>query len=106
MKGAFNLDSVDIFVNVVSPGAYILSRDGKAADYVGRSDSNLADRIKKSAQEGRGYKYFWYEYTTSEEEAYYKECKWYHEYNPPDNDIHPAAPAGSNLKCPVYGCDN
>ena len=41
MRGAYTISSVDVYVKRGYSGAYILSRDGKAAHYVGRSDSDL-----------------------------------------------------------------
>lgn len=98
------ISQVDSYVTTTSPGAYILSRDGKAAHYVGRSDTDLASRIKASAKQELRYKYFWFEYTVSSMHAYYLECEWWHKYAPPDNDAHPAAPPGTSWRCPVAGC--
>lgn len=44
MEGPFPLNSVNIQVTRTSPGAYVLSRDGKTAHYVGRSDTGLAQQ--------------------------------------------------------------
>lgn len=100
MNGPFKLEDVDYMVSLTK-GAYILSRDGKTAHYVGRSDSNLRTRIKTSANEGRGYHFFWFETTTSPMKAHQLECEWYHKYSPPDNSIHPAVPGGTYWTCPV-----
>lgn len=51
MKGPYPLAEVDVRINANAMGVYILSRDGKGVHYVGRSDSDLIARIKKSAQE-------------------------------------------------------
>ena len=51
MEGPFPLNSVNIHVTRTSPGAYVLSRDGKTAHYVGRSDTDLAQRIVSSARQ-------------------------------------------------------
>jgi len=104
LLGPYPIDKVELYVTQSLPGVYILSRDGKTAAYVGRSDSDLALRIKQSIKEGDGYTFFWFEYTNSQKEAYIKECEYYHKYNPKDNKNHPAAPFGSNWKCPVVGC--
>jgi len=58
MRGRFPINEVDKFVIYISPGAYILSRDGRTAHYVGRSDSDVEDRTKRSAIERYGYRYF------------------------------------------------
>lgn len=104
LSGAHSISAVDRLVAAGSLGAYILSRDGRAADYVGRSDYDLRERIKASAQEGHGYRYFWFQYSTSAMDGYRLECLLYHEYRPADNSIHPAVPQGSNWRCPVTGC--
>lgn len=86
------------------PGVYLLSRDGIYVHYVGRSDSDLSNRIRSSARDGYGYKYFWYTTSSSAAAAYRLECELFHKYSPPDNQIHPDAPAGSYLRCPQPGC--
>jgi len=105
IKGRFPIDDVDRFVTLISAGAYILSRDGRTAHYVGRSDSDVGDRIKRSAAEGYGYRYFWFEYASSPMRAYQLECEWYHKFSPSDNSTHPAVPRGANWRCPVSGCE-
>lgn len=104
MKGPYSLSQVDSYVKRGSPGAYILTRDGKGAHYVGLSNTDLVSRIKNSAREEAGYQYFWFEYAISPMRAYYLECEWYHKYDPPDNTNHPAAPPGTSWRCPVPGC--
>lgn len=104
LLGPYPITLVDNYVTQDLPGVYILSRNGKTADYVGRSDANLSSRIKQSIKEGKGYTFFWFEYTNSIKEAFYKECEYYHKYNPPENTIHPSSPPGTNWKCPVVGC--
>lgn len=105
MQGSFLISNVRAHVKDGSIGAYILSRDGKIAHYVGRSEEDLRDRISRSASEGYGYKHFWFEYATSPVRAYYLECQWYHKYTPTDNSVHPAVPNGMNWRCPVAGCE-
>ena len=83
-------------------GAYILSKDGKTAHYVGRSDADLASRLM--SYRSSDYTTFWYEFSASVVLAYYLECEWYHKYHPADNQNHPAVPPGASWKCPVAGC--
>jgi hypothetical protein len=104
LTGPYRIEDVDKYVIYTSPGVYILSRNGKSADYVGRSDNDLASRILRSASEGIGYTTFWFEYTSSPRDAYYKECEYYHSYNPPDNSVHPAVPQNCNWRCPNGDC--
>ncbi len=105
MKGPYPISHIDSRITKISPGVYILSQDGRVAHYVGRSDTNLATRVKNSLTEGTDYKYFWFEYATSPMQAYYLECEWYHKYDPPNNANHPAAPPGTYWRCPVLGCE-
>lgn len=35
--------------------------------------------------------------------AFEKECHLYHDFNPPDNTVHPARPAGTQYLCPRCG---
>lgn len=104
MEGPHPISQVDSYVTKISAGAYILSHDGKVAHYIGRSDTNLASRIKSSAKERQGHKFFWFDYTTSPMRAYYLECEWWHRYTPADNTNHPTVPPGTYWKCPVFGC--
>lgn len=102
--GPYQINYVDYYIPLISPGVYILSRNGNTAAYVGRSDSNLSARLKQSSKEGYSYPFFWFEYTDSARDAYFKECEYYHRYNPQDNINHPAAPFGTNWKCSMMGC--
>lgn len=104
LMGPFPINDVDLYVMRQSPGIYILSRDGRTASYVGRLDTDVSSRIKQSARDGYGYTYFWFEYAASSRDAYYKECEYYHKYNPPDNTNHPAVPYGANWRCPIRRC--
>lgn len=103
LMGPYAIFQIDTVVTLTSPGVYLLSKDGNTVAYVGRSDNVLSQRLKQSIT-GKGYSYFWFEYTTSAMEAYHKECEYYHRYNPRDNSVHPAVPFGTNWKCPVIGC--
>jgi len=104
LMGPYKISEVGSYVTRTSPGVYILSRDGRTAAYVGRSDTDVASRVKQSGAEGYGYTYFWFEYAASPRDAFNKECDYYHKYNPPDNKNHPAVPFGTDSKCPVIGC--
>jgi hypothetical protein len=104
LQGPFTLSMVYRFVESETIGVYILSRNGRDAHYVGRSDSDLAGRIVQSSNQGRGYTSFWFDYASSAMQAYKYECELYHKYNPPDNSVHPAVPPLANWRCPVPGC--
>lgn len=104
LMGPYSTNLVDVYITKVAPGVYVLSRDGKVAHYVGRSDIDVGARVKQSSSEKAGYTHFWFEYAPSPKEAYDMECELYHKYSPPDNINHPAAPLGTNWRCPIAGC--
>lgn len=98
-------EKINEVVTGVGPGAYALgydSSDGKSfyIQRVGRSDTNLNKRLHDHVG---NYKRFKYGYANTIEDAYYAECRLYHDFNPPDNFIHPDAPDGTNLSCHVCG---
>ena len=83
------------------PGVYLfLNAINGLVLYVGRSDTNLRQRIKN-----RGYTYYTFIHCDTVHETYNLECRFYHQYRPRDNKIHPATPKGFNLvsPCPVCG---
>lgn len=94
LKGPYSIGLVDIMVNASKKGVYILSRDGKNAHYIGRSDNDLQQRLKSLADDSRGYNYFWFHYTTTSWKAYQAELYWYRYFWPYlDNSIEPLAPS-------------
>lgn len=92
LKGPFLLQMLDFVIGPGEVGVYVLSRDGKTADYVGRSDVNVRSRVKSSAAEGRGYQYFWFQSAGNPWEAYKLEQELYLLYHPKDNSMEPASP--------------
>lgn len=103
LSGPYPISHVARYVLRNAVGVYVLSRDGRTAAYVGRSDSDLQGRLLQSARQGR-YTHFWFDDETSPMQAYKHECELYHTYNPPDNGVHPAVPPGTNWRCPILGC--
>lgn len=97
---------VDLFVpSSIQCGVYVIIDAQKRVLYVGRSDTNLQRRIKDHIGEKLDYHSFYYEETSSEKDAYEKECILWHKYNPRDNKIHPDHPDYSpHWKCPLVGC--
>jgi excinuclease UvrABC nuclease subunit len=96
-------------VAVGSKGVYLLSRNKSDYHYVGRSDDDLNDRLKKHVDETHPkqimeYKWFTYQVKSTNKEAYEAECKLFHKHTPPDNEIHPAKPDGTTYPCPIRGC--
>ena len=103
MNGPKLLDAQTIsrVVPGLSPGAYILSKDGKIAHYVGRSDNDLVARLISHISDSQNYTHFWYEVTSSTKSAFDLECSWWHKYQPDDNKNHPDRPNGSGWQCPI-----
>lgn len=70
--------------------------------YVGRSDKDLKGRIGHSLGK---YTHFKFSIAKSPSEAYYKECRNWHDFGEDkllDNDIHPDKPDGIKfIFCPV-----
>jgi len=108
MNGPFNLDvdQIDKQITKISPGNYALGRiDGEGTfrvRYVGRADSNLNQRLKSWVNKTNSPK-FKYSYASSPKSAFEEECRNYHDFEPPENDIHPDTPSGINRPCPI--CD-
>jgi hypothetical protein len=103
LRGPFALtvDGINTAVKSTSSGAYALgySKDNTFyVDYVGRSDSDVANRLKNHVG---SYKQFKYEYYGSARAAFDKECRLYHDFKPGNNKIHPDRPNGSGWSCPV-----
>ena len=103
LQGSFPLTSasIDEHVKKTSPGAYALGHtrgDKFYIKYVGRSDGDVNARLKDHVD---SYYRFKFEYYGSAKEAFEKECRLYHDFEPDDNDVHPARPAGRDWKCPV-----
>ena len=72
-------------------------------EYVGRSDNDLHGRISHSLGE---YSHFMFSIADSPLEAYYKECRNWHDFggesNRLDNSIHPAKPKDIKFAfCPI-----
>ena len=108
MKGSFPFDEKTI-EDKVSPkqkGNYALGKKNEGGtflvSYVGRSDTELRDELK-ARLETHDLSLFKFSYADSKEEAFNKECKNYHDFNPPQNKNHPDSPNGMNLNCTICG---
>lgn len=116
MSGPYEFTSaeVDKHITRTQAGNYALgylSNQGKTfkVRYVGRSDTDVNDRLKKhlSEREARNYTHFKFRYATSPKDAFETECRNYHDFGEDkklDNKNHPDIPSNSkNWKCPVCG---
>jgi hypothetical protein len=113
----FNNDSIDSNVTKASVGNYALGNVDKETDnfhvtYVGRSDSDVKDKLRQQLSETKNtnYKYqtkstsFKYSYASSPKEAFEKECRNYHDFVGSKkliNNVHPEKPMEVSWKCPV-----
>lgn len=110
LEGPFALTTLNALALPEKPGVYVLSKPGIKGDdlacYVGRSKS-LRDRVPAWVGK-RGYTRFYYSTTATENGAFFKECRLFHQYGKAtylDNVNHPAIPAGSGLPvCGEQGC--
>lgn len=109
----------DVIDRVVQEGrignyayGYLDNRSVFIVLYVGRSDSDLKERIKHGIIDMKGnpmlrYERFKFSYANSVNEAYEKECRNYHDFGGEENvlynEVHPAKPEGYEGKCPVCG---
>ncbi len=106
MQGPYDLANAEIDERVtqISCGNYALgwvSGSTFYVSYVGRSDKDVNDRLKKWV--GR-YKKFKFSYASSPKDAFEKECRNYHEFGGSeklDNEKHPERPNGTDWNCPV-----
>jgi hypothetical protein len=103
LQGPFALtDSViDQEVSTTRPGAYVLEDSPDLVNfrvtYVGRSDTDVNNQLHVHVG---SYKRFHYQYCSTAQAAFERECKLYHDFEPRDNPIHPQRPSGMQWKCP------
>lgn len=79
-------------------GSYTLFK-GREPRYTGRSDRDLARRLRSHAR-AAGTDYFAFDVHPSPERAFVAESASFHVAGHLDNRIHPATPHGSTIKCP------
>ncbi len=105
MEGPYELDNETIEAKVtrVSSGNYALGRKNEEGTflvgYVGRSDSDVRERLKSWVSRTTR-PLFKFSYASSPKAAFEKECENYHDFEPPDNDVHPSRPEGTDWSCP------
>jgi hypothetical protein len=107
-NGPYSLTTsgIDAAVTSKSAGAYALGKMGDDGvfyiSYVGRSDDDVACRLRDHT--AKWYPQFFFGYYLTAQAAYEKECWLYHTFRPGDNVVHPAKPRSSRLTCPNCGC--
>jgi hypothetical protein len=126
MDGPFELSraAVQRAVTQAMPGTFAIGHRDKAGrfqvQFIGRDDANLAAALIQAVGRGVGRpglmgrvfgskpvaNAFKFSYASSAQAAYEKQCRNFHAFGETrslENEKHPAAPAGSGLKCPVCG---
>lgn len=103
MSGPFSLRYLHLFVRDRKPGAFILSRHGRLADFVGISTDDVARAIHHHAR-AAGYRYFWFASVDTPEEASVLGHAWFHRYRPTDNSSSPLPGDEPDWECQVEGC--
>jgi hypothetical protein len=126
MDGPYQLSTqaVQQAVTQPLPGTFAIGHRDKtgrfSVQYIGRDDSNLAQALLQAVGRGVGQpglfgrmlggkqqaNAFKFSYANSAQAAYEKQCRNFHAFGETrslENSKHPAAPAGSGLKCPVCG---
>lgn len=102
LDGPFALtdDSIDRVVTRTSPGTYVLGLTENGTfyvNYVGRSDSDVNDRLHDHVGRQPQFKFGYFQ---SPKAAFERECRIFHDFNPPGNKAHPSRPNNSGWKCP------
>jgi hypothetical protein len=104
MSGPFPLTEAEIAKHcsrLLPHGNYAFGtlneQGGLVVYYVGRFNKG-GERLKHGV--GR-YTHFKISHAASEKESVEKECRNYHDFNPPHNKVHPACPEGM---CCSLGC--
>ena len=103
MLGPFLLKYHHMFVNSKRAGAFILSRNGRTADYVGATERDLTGTLGRFAQQS-DYRYFWVVEARSAGEAAEIEQTWLHRYRPSDNPSRSSVPHWTGWRCTIEGC--
>lgn len=91
---------IDSEVTKTSAGVYALDKTSSGhftVSHVGRSETDLNQWLHRYV--GR-YQFFKYAYCSSAKGAFEAECELFHDYNPPENVVHPARQINSGWKCP------
>jgi hypothetical protein len=105
-----SVETITQVVSRISAGAYALGveQDGRfCALYVGRSDDNLAKRLRSWLTRSSRYKSFTFTYASSPKAAFDSECEEFHDFGGVerlDNMGHPLRLPKSDWLCPRCDC--
>ncbi len=69
--------------------------------WVSHVDGDLGTVLRKHIGKYKGFRFKFFRSTSS---AYDRECKIFHDFNPPDNVEHPVKPKNTKFVCSVEGC--
>ena len=103
MLGPFSLRYIHLFVPKLSSGAFILSKNGKTADFVGISEHDVA-KVLVSYRVKSDYRYFWFSYAETPQEAIELARAWRHRYLPSDTNLSSHTSSEVDWQCRVVGC--
>lgn len=99
---ALTPQNVDAVIRTKTPGFYVLGTMGDnklmTVTYVGRSDDDLAAKLKRHAG---NYPAFAFATAETAVLAYQGECRLYHALKPSKNVMHPIRRGGAEWACPV-----
>lgn len=94
-------DEVSKVISRKSPGAFVLGHEDYEGRFlvslVSRSDSDIRSRLCEYIGTATQFKYALY---PTSREAFEKECQLFHDFEPPNNILHPSRPAGTTWECP------
>ncbi|TMQ03291.1 MAG: hypothetical protein E6J90_53715 [Deltaproteobacteria bacterium] len=97
-------EKVDSAIRHKTAGFYVLGTLSEnrvmSVSYVGRSDDDLAAKLKRHAG---NYPAFAYATADSPLLAYHGECRLYHALKPSKNVLHPTRKPAAEWACPVCG---
>lgn len=105
LEGPFSLNArvIKHEVTSTSAGTFVLGKaNGRSIKimFVGRSDENVATKLLEHVGK---YPIFKYGYSKTPHDAWAKECKLFHDFNPPHSQ-HPLKPTSSpDWPCPICG---
>lgn len=107
MHGPFKLTpwTIEQTIEKNVPGNFALGHyDGKTfeAKFIGRDDRSLHHALIEQCEKC-DYSHFKANYAMDAKDAYYRQCRNYHENQEFADADHPPRPEGTSLVCPVCG---